>query len=88
MQATQFSGAVLTLTSRTLPKIPLSKLWSQNYKTLEETSVWAAYVCQMYSRRPIEKPISVDGNGLIVDGRHRVVAATLRGDVEIEANGV
>jgi ParB-like chromosome segregation protein Spo0J len=41
----------------------------------------------MYSRRPIENPIELDADGLIVDGRHRVVAATLRGDVEIEALG-
>jgi hypothetical protein len=67
-------------------KVPLSKLWLLNYKTLAETSVWAAYVCQMYSRRPIEKPIRVDADGLILDGRHRVVAATLRGDLEIEVS--
>jgi hypothetical protein len=68
-------------------KVSIAQLWFQNYKTLAETSVWAASVCEMYSRRPIEKPIEVGSDGLIVDGRHRVVAATLRGDVEIETVG-
>jgi hypothetical protein len=68
-------------------KVSIAQLWFQNYKTLAETSVWAASLCEMYSRRPIEKPIELDAGGRIVDGRHRVVAATLRGDLEIEALG-
>jgi hypothetical protein len=67
-------------------KVSIAQLWFHNYKTLAETSVWAASVCEMYSRRPIEKPIELEPNGLIKDGQHRVVAAKLRGDVEIEAS--
>lgn len=70
-------------------KISLAKLWEHNYRCLAQTAVNHHARCLEYSlltTTPMP-PISMqhDAPDKIYDGHHRAVAASFRGDTEIEA---
>jgi hypothetical protein len=69
-------------------KILLSKLWAHNFQGLAQTAVSDAARCLEYARMETPRsPIEVcRGNpDQIFNGYHRVVAASFRGETEIEA---
>ncbi len=70
-----------------LMKVSLAKLWLHNHAQLAETWRKDEGLVRHYASRPIEYPIELEPNfpDKIRDGRHRVLAATIRGEFEIEA---
>jgi hypothetical protein len=68
-------------------KVSLAQIWVHNHEQLAETWKQREGLVRHYASRPIEYPIEMEPNfpDKIRDGRHRVLAATIRGDFEIEA---
>jgi hypothetical protein len=68
-------------------KIKLAKLWADNFRVLSQTAVNDAERCAEYAGRPTPMPpisVSQAAATIIYDGLHRTVAASIRGETEIE----
>jgi hypothetical protein len=68
-------------------RIPLAKLWADNLRVLAQTAVNHHARCMEYSLLTTPMPaISVrqGAQTIIYDGHHRTVAASFRGDTEID----
>lgn len=67
-------------------RIPLAKLWAVNFRGLTQTAINHKERCLEYAQRPTPiPPIMLYRDDQIFDGHHRVVAASFRGDIGIDA---